>query len=450
MFRKPLAFILGCFLLLLTISVSSHSLEVGSKSVVNIPGQLQAANNVVFSRDGHYGFVASYQRADGSVGDTVYSFDTTTGNIVDEKRVSFSPTAIVINKDTGTMVVSGSVADSPAQAQLYILRANERGKFSDETTVASIEVPMVGTNDWVPDQVALTNTGYAIYSNKSSIYVFRTSESLTQHRGEIVHTEKIFPIERYGADNRLISIDYHPASGTLAAIWQKGNEAFSILLYQIDHSNGRLSPLVINPTSSPANEIVLPLGEVIGLGSNIAFNNTGTELYLVAGSSGNLYSYAIYESAGLVVKARFQLMASGAVQSTLTSPRNLVYRQVPLPGGGTQPILFMTRPRGIQRPGNIKPNAVVVVDPGTANVISAHLFEETEGMTTALSADGTTAYIVMSEGNFYLFDILLGEMRTITPLTPGTLTLALDDITGLLAATTTQPSAGTVNLIKIK
>src|SRR5213075_1456296 len=110
MLRKPLALLLICLFLLFAVSVNGDSAGI-SQAVVNIPGQLKDANNVVFSRDGRSGFVASFRRSDGTAGNEVYSFNTATGEIIDLQHVAFSPTAIAINKYSGTMVVSGSSID---------------------------------------------------------------------------------------------------------------------------------------------------------------------------------------------------------------------------------------------------------------------------------------------------------------------------------------------------
>src|SRR5262245_39612385 len=77
MLKKAIAIAVSLLLLLVTVSANSGSSQI----VVDIPGQLEAGNNVVFNFDGQYGFVASYRDQDGEAGKEVYSFDTRSGAI---------------------------------------------------------------------------------------------------------------------------------------------------------------------------------------------------------------------------------------------------------------------------------------------------------------------------------------------------------------------------------
>src|SRR5262249_24912231 len=126
MLKKPLAVALACLLLLLTVKVSGDVMSVNS-TVVSIPGQLQASNNVAFCNEGLYGFIAPCSKADGTAGDQIYSFNAVTGDVVDQRYVPFSPTTVTVDKNSDAMVVAGSLNynSQSTVAQLYILQADQ-------------------------------------------------------------------------------------------------------------------------------------------------------------------------------------------------------------------------------------------------------------------------------------------------------------------------------------
>jgi len=297
MLKKIVLFI--CIGLLLTLSVYSDG-SSNPQAVVSLPGQIQVNNNVVFSTNGQYGFVATYRRPDGTSDNEVYSFSTSTGQIVDSKQVAFSPTAIARDR-FGTMVVAGSAITSSPTAELHIVQTDEQGRFFPDSCVSNISVPMTGFGDFMPSQVAISDLGYGIFSNKANIYVFSTKNTFNHVCGEIINVSEIITPENYRTNNQLINIDFSKNNNTLSVIWRKSNETFSILLYKLA-LDGTLSPIAVNPANQIVNEVVLPPGEIIAKGSNVAFDDTDSEIYFVSSSTGTIYSYKIYGGGGLVEK----------------------------------------------------------------------------------------------------------------------------------------------------
>src|SRR5262249_16894339 len=208
------------------------------------------SNNVAFCNEGLYGFIAPYSKADGTAGDQIYSFNAVTGDVVDQRYVPFSPTTVTVDKNSDAMVVAGSLNynSQSTVAQLYILQADQFGRFGDNPSLVSVDVPMSGYNDWIPNQVVMTGSGYAIFSNKQALYVFSTVDGDDIHRGQILDVEQLIPSESYSTTICLLNVDFEPNNGLLSVVRQNGNESFSILFYILDQSTGALLPFDMNPS----------------------------------------------------------------------------------------------------------------------------------------------------------------------------------------------------------
>ncbi|MEW6732462.1 MAG: hypothetical protein AB1489_14125 [Acidobacteriota bacterium] len=458
MMRKPLAIVISFILLIATISAQGD-IRDENQVVVNIPGQLEASNNVVFNRDGRYGFIASNRQSDGTMGDQLYAFDSTSGEIIDRRQTVFSPTGITIDKFSSTIVVSGSITEPTPHAQLFILSANDQGKFNEATGMVSVEVPMAKEGDWIPDQVALSNNGYAIFSNKSSLFVFSTINGPSQSLGQIVDVTKVIPAESYSNENRLINIDFDANSNTLAVLWQRSRFQSSILLYRLDAATGKLFPLDINVNGSRANEIVLPEDDVFAPGTNIAFNESASELYITSSLKGILYDYSIKDGVSLTKLVQNPSLAAQDTEEAIANPTTTSYRLVKSLEGEAQPLVFITRSRSINRPSDIRGSInrpsdikkrISTINVRTAVVISEYVFDDAESISTTLNSNGTIAYIATNNGDVYQFETLTGTTTKITPLSNITLNIALEEETGLLAITGKQTSIGAVNLMKVK
>lgn len=442
--RKPIA-VMICILLLCSAVVHGQS---EGETIVRLPGRLDVSNNILFSSDGRYGFVAPYYRSEGVIGDRVYSFDTASGEVLDNRTVAFAPTAIVIDQEEHQLVVAGAQPKAEA-ARLAFVRLKENGRFAGkDVPMLDIEVPMAGDEDWLPDQVLLAGK-FAIYTNKRSLYLISTEDSA--RLGTIV--DRLDLVSDYSETDRIINIDYHKGSNLLAVTRQYGADSSRIELFKIDTGSERIEPLPDNPT------LTLEKGEMVALGSNIAFSDTGDELFFVTSTTGTLYQYTLSLNQ-LEPRAVYKVLAEDDVDSARGSVRRVWYQRISM-AAGSEPRVLIARTRGIQKPGDIKKpkpiqkpgdvraNVIISTNPINNAIFLYEAFTTDEQMSLAVSSDGSRAYVALSGGAICTYSLLYGEKVAEQRLADGAQNITLAEQASLIG-TASAKNAETLTILKVK
>ncbi|MDW8413832.1 MAG: hypothetical protein RMM17_14255 [Acidobacteriota bacterium] len=266
---QKVVFLPALIALLQPISSFGQSCSVSLETL----GSLSKSNNIVFSEDGSVGYVAAYKEVDGQPGHSVYSFDTSSGNIIsrlDTLPSGIYPTRLELSR-SGTLLVSARAVEDNGAAFVIVPTAN--GLFDESRRVTlSIAVPKLESEESIPDKVAITSDGlYGIYSNKVALIMFSLKT------GQVLFYEELVGAGEYAVDHKIQSLSCDLVRNRVAVVLRRAEE-YKLLIYTVQDA-------------TLAFERILTLPEPMSEGSTVAIS--ATKVTLAFSGTGNVVSYEI-------------------------------------------------------------------------------------------------------------------------------------------------------------